>query len=112
LYIDSIVFLIEDDAAVQDAIKISLAMAGFNVEEYSSGKAFLDAYNGDRPGCILINLRQPEMEGLIMQQELIRRNFNTHYFYDRNRVSLELSAAYAVRGFLLAGETYSQTVAA
>ena len=76
MYIDSTVFLIEDDAAVRDAITISLAMAGFKVEEYSSGKAFLDAYNGDRPGCILINLRQPEMEGLIMQQELIRRNIS------------------------------------
>lgn len=76
MYIDSTVFLIEEDAAVRDAITISLAMAGFKVEEYTSGKAFQDAYSVDRPGCILMNLRQPEMEGLIMQQEFIRRNIS------------------------------------
>jgi two-component system, LuxR family, response regulator FixJ len=76
MYIDSTVFLIEEDSAVRDAITISLAMAGFNVEEYTSGKAFLDAYSGDRPGCILINLRHPEMEGLIMQQEFIRQHIS------------------------------------
>jgi FixJ family two-component response regulator len=61
---------------VRDAITISLDMAGFKVEEYTSGKAFLDAYSGDRPGCILINLGQPEMEGLIIQQEFIRRKIS------------------------------------
>ena len=76
MYTDSTVFLIEDDAAVRDAITILLAMAGFKVADYPSGKAFLDAYSKDRPGCVLINLRQPEMEGLIMQQELIRRNIS------------------------------------
>ena len=76
MYIDSTVFLIEEDAAVRDATTISLDMAGFKVEEYTSGKAFLDAYSGDRPGCILINLGQPEMEGLIIQQEFIRRKIS------------------------------------
>lgn len=73
--LDSTVFLIEDDAAVLDALSISLNMAGLKIEVYTSGKAFLDAYTGDRPGCLLINLSQPEMDGLIVQQELIRRNF-------------------------------------
>lgn len=75
MWLDSTVFLIDDDAAVRDAVSISLSMAGFKVEDYPSGKAFLDAYSGDRPGCLLINLSQPEMEGLTVQQELIRRNF-------------------------------------
>ena len=37
MYIDSTVFLIEEDVAVRYAISISLAMAGFKVEEYTSG---------------------------------------------------------------------------
>jgi two-component system response regulator FixJ len=73
--LNSTVFLIDDDAAVRDALSISLSMAGLKVEVYPSGKAFLDAYTGDRPGCLLINLSQPEMDGLTVQQELIRRNF-------------------------------------
>jgi len=78
---DSTVFLIDEDAAVLDALSISLRMAGFKVEVYSSGKAFLDAYNGDRPGCLLVDLSQPEMEGLKVQQELIRRNISIPIIY-------------------------------
>lgn len=72
---DSTVFLIDDDAAVRDALSISLSLAGLKNEVYSSGKAFLDAYTRDRPGCLLINLSQSEMDGLAVQQELSRRNF-------------------------------------
>ena len=79
--LDSTVFLIEDDAAVRDALSISLSMAGLKVEVYPSGKAFLDAYTGDRPGCLLINLSQPDMGGLAVQQELIRRNFSIPIIY-------------------------------
>ncbi len=78
---DSTVFLIDEDAAVLDALSISLRMAGFKVEVYPSGKAFLDAYNGDRPGCLLVDLSQPEMEDLKVQQELIRRNISIPIIY-------------------------------
>ncbi len=75
--LDSTVFLIDDDAAVRDALSISLSLADLKNEVYSSGKAFLDAYTGDRPGCLLMNLSQPEeKDGLTVQQELIRRNFS------------------------------------
>jgi len=76
MFIDSTVFLIDEDDAVRDAVSISLSMAGFKVEDYPSGKAFLDAYCEDRHGCLLVNLSQPEMEGLTVQQELIRRSFS------------------------------------
>jgi len=79
--IDSTVFLIDEDAAVRDALNISLRMAGLKVEVYLSGKAFLDAYTGIRPGCLLINLSQPEMEGLTVQPELIRRNISIPIIY-------------------------------
>ena len=101
--LDSTVFLIEDDAAVRDALSISLSMAGLNVEVYPSGSAFLEVYTGDRPGCLVINLSQPDMEGLTVQQELIRRNcsipviFMTEIGSIRNSLPamrLELSACW------------------
>ena len=72
---DAIVFLIEDDVAVRDALSISMRMAGLIVETYSSVKAFLLACNTDRRGCLLINLSLPELGGLTGQQELIWRSF-------------------------------------
>ncbi|MDO9104005.1 MAG: response regulator [Methylovulum sp.] len=72
--LSSTLFLIEDDAAVENALHISMALAGLKIEVYPSGQAFLAAYTKDQRGCLLINLSQPEMEALTVQQELIRRN--------------------------------------
>ena len=78
---DSTVFLIDDDVAVQDALSISLSMAGLKIEIFPSGKAFLDVFTGDRTGCLLINLSQPDVDGLTVQQELTRRNFSIPIIY-------------------------------
>ena len=100
--LDSIVFLIEDDAAVRDALSISLSMAGLNVEIYPSGSAFLEVYTGDRPGCLLTNLSQHDMEGLTVQQELIRRNFSIPVIFmteigaTRNSLQPNLSGAFCL----------------
>lgn len=71
---ECIVFLVDDDEAVRDSLKLSLQIDGFVVETYESGLDFLAAYKGDRPGCLLIDLRMPRMNGLEVQQELIKRN--------------------------------------
>jgi RNA polymerase sigma factor (sigma-70 family) len=68
-----IVFLVDDDEAVRDALDFSLQQAGFVVESYDSGERFLDAYTGSRPGCLLMDLCMPGMDGLAVQQELIKR---------------------------------------
>ncbi|QPK63612.1 response regulator [Methylomonas sp. LL1] len=72
--IDSTVFFLDDDAAVRDAIGISLRMSGFRVEVYASGTAFLKTYQADRPGCVLMNAILPDMHGLAVLRELNRRN--------------------------------------
>ena len=98
--LDSTVFLIDDDAAVRDALSISLSLSGLKIEVYSSGKAFLAVYKENRPGCLLINLSQPDMDGLAVQQELIGRNFSIPIIYMteigsiRNSVSTVQSGAF------------------
>ena len=99
----------DDDAAVRDALSISLTMAGLKVEVYHSGKAFLDDYTEDRPGCLLINLIQSEMDGLTVQQELIRRNFQIPIIFMIGIGMMPgLFVGYAVWNFLLTGETFSE----
>lgn len=75
MYREPTVFFIEDDMAVRDAVSISLALADLNIEAYASGRAFLDAYTRERPGCLLMNFSLPEMDALTVQQELVKRNF-------------------------------------
>jgi two-component system response regulator FixJ len=71
---EDIVFLVDDDEAVREALSLSLRQGGFVIEIYASGPDFLSAYGGDRRGCLLIDLCMPRMSGLEVQEELKKRN--------------------------------------
>ena len=69
----SIIFVVDDDEAVRDSLKILLASAGYACELYASAKAFLDQRGEQTSGCLLADIRMPDMDGLELQDELVRR---------------------------------------
>jgi FixJ family two-component response regulator len=68
------IFVVDDDAAVRDALKLLLRSVGQAVETFGSGQEFLDAYSEDRPGCLVLDIRMPGMSGLELQQKLNERH--------------------------------------
>lgn len=64
------IFVVDDDAAVRDALKLLLRSVGQAVETFGSGQEFLDAYGEDRAGCLVLDIRMPGMSGLELQQKL------------------------------------------
>jgi two-component system response regulator FixJ len=68
------IFVVDDDAAVRDALKLLLRSVGQAVETFSSGQEFIDAYSEDRPGCLVLDIRMPGMSGLELQQKLNERH--------------------------------------
>ncbi|HEU4600539.1 MAG TPA: response regulator FixJ [Steroidobacteraceae bacterium] len=64
------IFVVDDDAAVRDALKLLLRSVGQPVETFGSAQEFLDAYSEDRPGCLVLDIRMPGMSGLELQQKL------------------------------------------
>lgn len=64
------VFLIDDDPAVLKALSRLLRSAGHAVESFEGGEAFLRAYNPERPGCLLLDLAMPGLNGLELQRRL------------------------------------------
>jgi FixJ family two-component response regulator len=68
------IFVVDDDAAVRDAMKLLLRALGQPVESYGSGAEFLDNYREDRPGCLVLDIRMPGMSGLELQQKLNERH--------------------------------------
>lgn len=70
---DSTVFVIDDDKAVRKSLRFLLATAGHNVEAFPSASAFLDTYDPKRRGCLVLDVRMPEMTGLELQHELNAR---------------------------------------
>ncbi len=64
------VFLVDDQPSVLTALSRLLDSAGYQVQAFSSAQDFLDGGNGERPGCLVLDLAMPEMGGLALQQQL------------------------------------------
>ena len=64
------VFVVDDDAAVRDSIKELVKSVGLQAEGYDSALAFLDAFESQRPGCLVLDVRMAEMSGLVLQERL------------------------------------------
>ncbi len=67
------VYLVDDDAIVRKAIALSLSQAGLHVKDYGSAKTFLEEYREEQAGCLVLDLRMPEMDGVALQQILIEK---------------------------------------
>lgn len=67
------VFAIDDNQAFLSALVLALETAGLPVEAFASAPVFLDAYRPERPGCLVLDVRMPEMTGLELQQTLDTR---------------------------------------
>ncbi len=69
-------FIVDDDDAVRESLSLLLESAGIASETYDSAQAFLDAYQPQRRGCLIVDVRMPGMSGLELQAELTTRNIN------------------------------------
>lgn len=74
---DTLVYLVDDNDGFRDSTAWLLETAGFQVEAFASGDAFLQAHASQRRGqareCLVSDIRMPHMSGLQLQEELNRR---------------------------------------
>ncbi len=70
---DRCVHIIDDDEAIRRSVAFMLKTSGYRVHCWSSGVAFLKEAKKAEPGCILLDVRMPEMDGLEVQAELTQR---------------------------------------
>lgn len=68
-----IVHLVDDDPAVRRAVSFVLKTSGLEVAQHVSGVEFLKVVRHADPGCILLDIRMPDMDGLEVQRELNAR---------------------------------------
>jgi FixJ family two-component response regulator len=64
--------VVDDDPAVLKALSRLLRSHAFHARTYGSGQDFLAALPGGLPGCLIVDLQMPEMNGLELQQHLLR----------------------------------------
>jgi CheY-like chemotaxis protein len=67
------VAIVDDDAAVRQALTTLLRAHGVDTRTYASGPDFLAALPCGVPGCLIADVNMPEMTGLELQAELARR---------------------------------------
>jgi len=65
-----LIYLVDDDDAVRRSAGFMLKTSGFEVEVFASGPEFLRRIKQAEPGCILLDVRMPGMDGLEVQREL------------------------------------------
>jgi len=67
------VFVIDDEPSIRKAIARSLGAAGLTVTTFSSAQEYLEHYEPDAPGCLILDLAMPGCSGLDLQQALADR---------------------------------------
>jgi two-component system, LuxR family, response regulator FixJ len=67
------VFIVDDDAAVRDALALLMSSAHLGCATFSGAGEFLAHYTPEAAGCVLLDVRMPETDGLTLQRELAAR---------------------------------------
>ena len=67
---DAVVFVVDDDPAIRDALTSLLRSVGLAVETFESAQEFLNRQPPDGPGCLVLDVRLPGVSGLDLQRVL------------------------------------------
>jgi FixJ family two-component response regulator len=67
------IFVIDDDPAVRDSLKLLLEQENYNVETFENAGEFLAEYNPTPYSCAIVDVRMPGIDGFQLQAELTRR---------------------------------------
>ena len=70
------VFIVDDDEAVRDGLEMVMETVGLACLTFESAEHFLDHYDQTTPGCLVLDMNMPGMNGDELQTELSRRNIH------------------------------------
>ncbi len=73
---DSVVFVVDDDSSVREAIKSLIKSVGLRVETFETAQQFLGSKRPEVPGCVVLDVRLPGLSGLDLQRELAAHDIN------------------------------------
>ena len=71
-----LVFVIDDDASMREAIGRLLHAIGLTVRTFGSAREFLDTRLPDIPACVVLDVRLPGLSGLDLQREMVERGIH------------------------------------
>lgn len=72
----SIVFVVDDDSLIREALRRLIRSVGLEVETFSSAQEFLQAKRADTPSCLILDVRLPGLSGFDLQREMAEAEVN------------------------------------
>ena len=73
LKLQPIIRIVDDEPSVRSSEAFLVSMCGFQCTEFESAAQFLENDDAIYPGCVILDIRMPEMTGLQLQDEMIKR---------------------------------------
>jgi FixJ family two-component response regulator len=70
------VFVVDDDPSVLSAVGRLIRSAGHKVETFGSPREFFERSRSDEPGCLVVDLRMPDLSGLELQEAMGRAGYH------------------------------------
>ena len=67
---DTTVFVVDDDPQSRESLRYLLESVGLRVQTFASSQEFLDSYEDDSAGCLVLDMRMPGMSGLELMERL------------------------------------------
>ncbi|HEY4760884.1 MAG TPA: response regulator transcription factor, partial [Thermoguttaceae bacterium] len=95
---ESTVFLVDDDLAVLRSLTALVEVVFTNVKSYLSATEFLAAYKHNTPGCLVLDVAMPEMNGLELQRKLIQEKIDLPIVFITGHGNVQMAV-----GAMLAG---------
>jgi FixJ family two-component response regulator len=92
------VFIIDDDPSARKGLSRVVRAAGISVEAYSSAQAFLERTHYDGHGCILLDVKMPEMDGLELQEELVNADYSMPIIFVSGHADVPMTARAMKKG--------------
>jgi len=109
------VFIVDDDPSVLRATQRVMRAAGFEAHAFASAGEYLDGYDPQAPGCLVLDLAMPGLSGLELQQALVERGGAPAIVFVSGRADVPMSVE-AMKGgaveFLVKPVDAAQLIAA
>lgn len=95
---ESTVFVIDDDVEIRQSLRRLLEEVNLRVEEFGSAQDFLAAHASDTPGCMVLDIRMPEMSGIELQKTMLRRNIHLPIIFVTGHADVAMAVECMKRG--------------
>jgi two-component system response regulator FixJ len=78
---DPLVYVVDDNAEMRESLRWLLESVDARVECFASAAEFLDSHDPGRPGCLILDVRMPDMSGIELQERLSGLGSNLHIVF-------------------------------